>query len=138
MCVDEDAASVDVFNVNVEGSYAVKHSGQLPEHVLRRLKTVMVNGMPYERKYDTGAMAAKIGMLRIIAPDVVDLMLDVLDDMQDRDMEHPSGGTDWRECACGHEIARNACDGTGRYTDSEPHTCALTVLREVMSAAGER
>lgn len=95
-------------------------------------------GVAYERRYDTASMAAKIGMVRIIAPELVDLMLDMLDDMRDRDMENFSGGSDWRECACGEEIARNACDGSGRYIDSEPHTCALTVLREVLSLAGER
>lgn len=138
MCLDANGEGVGNFYDVEENSYVVKHSGRLPAHVLARLKTLMVNGMAYERHYDTGTMAAKIGMIRIIAPDIVDLMLDMLDDMRDRDVESHSGGSDWQECACGTEIARNACDGSGRYIDSEPHTCALTVLREVLSLAGER
>lgn len=104
-------------------------------HSYMMLHDFGARGMPYKRTYDTGSMAAKLGMIKILAPELVDLLFDLHDDLQDRDMEHQSGGTDWRECACGTEVARNACDGTGNYKDSPPHICALTALRDVLIAS---
>lgn len=75
--------------------------------------------------------------LRIVAalsPKLTEFLTELQWDLPAQERE-TGGGTDYRCCPCGEEIARNKCDGTGRYEMYE-HECYLTVLSRALQEAG--